>query len=195
MPELNDTWAQETTKAETVVALRERIAANLRAEREHAARHEVEEKVINELLEQSPFPVPQALIDRHVQTRLERNLRNLADQGVDPRRVRVDWPKLRARHEASAPREVRAALILEKIAEREHIETSAEAVETEVQRAAREMGRKPETVRARLTEEGVLDRIKNRIRQEQVLEFLVAHATGSEFGSTAGEAAKELART
>ncbi|MGH9482564.1 MAG: trigger factor, partial [Terriglobales bacterium] len=193
-PELNDTWAQEATGAESVAALRERIAGNLRAERAHDARHQVEEAVIEQLVAQSPFPLPQALVDRQVKSRLERNLHDLADRGVDPRRVKVDWPKLRARHEASAPREVRASLLLEKIAEREHFEPAQEAVEAEVQRAAKELGQTPEAVRARLTEQGVLDRIKNRLRQEQVLDYLVTQATEGGFGPSTPDAAPDTVK-
>lgn len=183
VPELTDAFVKEATGAETVEELRERIGANLRAEREHDARHHAEEAVVDQLLQQSEFPVPAALVDKQVDAKLERNIRGLADQGIDPRKLSVDWSKLRAKHEEAARREVRAALVLEKIAARENIEAPPEAVEAEIQRAAVELKQSPEALRARLADNGVLDRIKNRIRQERVLQFLLDQATGEGKGS------------
>ena len=194
VPELDDAFAKEATGNETLAELQQRILEWLRAQRRHEARHQVEEAIVDQLVAQSSFPVPQALVDQQVETKLERNLRSLADQGVDPRQLKLDWAKLRATHQQAAEREVRAALLMDKIAEREQIEAGPEEVEAEVQRAAAELRQTPEAVRARLTDQGVLDRIKNRIRQEKVVEFLVTQATSGGFDQAASGAAKELAR-
>ena len=184
VPELTDAFAKETTGAETVAELRQRIEENIRAEREHEARHKAEDAVVEQLLQQNAFPVPQALVDKQVDAKLERNLRNLAEQGVDPRKLNVDWTKLREKHAEAAQREVRVALLLEKIGEREHLEAPAEAVEAEIQRAAAELKQTPEALRARLTENGALDRIKSRLRQEHVLEFLITNASAGSSSSS-----------
>lgn len=173
VPAPDDDFAREATGAESLAALRERMAGAMRAEREHEARHQMEEQVVDELLRQSPFPVPDSLVDKQVEAKVERSLRSLAERGVDPRRMRLDWAKLRATHEAAARREVQAALILDKIAEREHIEAPAEAVEAEVQRAATELQQPVEALRARLAGNGVLQRIETRLRQERVMAMLV----------------------
>lgn len=193
LPELTDSFAQEATGVETVATLRERIATNLEADRRHQARHKVEEAIVDQLVAQSPFPVPEALVDQQMETRVERSLRGLAEQGVDPRKLKLDWSKLREQHQAAAEREVRAALLLEKIAAQEQVTVSDGEVETEVRRAYSHLGQTPEALQARLTDRGLLDRIKNRIRQERVLDFLVAQATEGKLEQAASGAAKELA--
>lgn len=179
VPELDDAFVKESTGAETVSELRQRIADNLRAEREHDARHKAEEAVVDQLLAQSEFAVPDSLVEKQVEAKLERNIRGLADQGIDPRKLQLDWSKLRAKHQDAARREVRTALVLEKIAQSEAIEAPAEAVEEEIQRAAVELKQSPDALRARLTDNGAMERIKNRIRQEKTLEFLLQNATGA----------------
>ena len=53
------------------------------------------ERILAELVKQHDFPVPEALIEGQMDTRLERVVRSLAAQGVDPRAVNLDWVSLR----------------------------------------------------------------------------------------------------
>lgn len=184
VPELTDTFVKETTGAETVEELRERIRNNFKAEREHEARHKAQDELVDQLLQQTAFPVPQALIDKQMDAKLRRNINELADRGIDPRKLKVDWSQLREQHRATAEREVRAALVLDKIAEREKIEASPDDVTAEIERAAQQLQQSPEALRARLTEDGTLDRIQNSLRQDQVLKFLLGIASGQTEGAT-----------
>ena len=70
--------------------------------------------------------------------------------------------------------EVKASLLLEKIAEEEKIEVGDEEIDREVQALAQQSKQTPEAIRARLTRDGALDRIRNRIRNEKTLDFLVS---------------------
>ena len=56
--------------------------------------------------------------------RLERVVRSLAQQGVDPRAVNVDWVSLRKRQEERAKDDVKAELVIDRIATEEKIEVS-----------------------------------------------------------------------
>jgi trigger factor len=189
LPELNDAFAKSATGVETVAELRQRIEAALRAEREHEARHAAEEQLVDQLLEQNPFPVPQTLVERRIEARIESNLRGLAEQGVDLRRLKPDWAMLRQRHQPPAERDVRAALVLEKIAERENIAAPEAAVEEEIATAAQDLKQTPEALRARLADNGGLERIRNRMRQDQVMRFLLDLAGGA--GAASGAGTKE----
>ena len=57
--------------------------------------------------------------------------------------------------------EVKASLLLEKIAEEEKIEVGDEEIEREVEALAKQSKQTPEAIRARLTQDGALDRIRN----------------------------------
>ena len=67
---------------------------------------------------------------------------------------------------------MKASLLLEKIADEEHIEVSDEEIDREVQALATQSKQAPEAIRARLTRDGALDRIRIRIRSEKTLDFL-----------------------
>ena len=83
-----------------------------------------------------------------------------------------DLDRLRAGQREQALQEVKAALLLEKIATEEKIEVSEEEIEREINALAQQSKQTLESVRARLTRDGALDRIRNRIREEKTLEFL-----------------------
>jgi trigger factor len=79
---------------------------------------------------------------------------------------------LRAGQRDQAVQDVKSSLLLERVADLEKIEAGEDEVNHEIQALAQQAKSTPEAVRARLTEEGGLDRIRNRIRSEKTLDFL-----------------------
>ncbi len=65
-------------------------------------------------------------------SRLERTVRSLASQGVDPRAVNVDWVALRSRQKDRSIEDVKAELLLDRIATAENIEVADEEVDKEI---------------------------------------------------------------
>ena len=177
MPELNDDFAKEVGSFDSVDALRKQLRENLEHEKQHQAEHEVKEKLIEQLVEKNDFPVPESMVERAVDARLERGLRALAAQGMRTEDMRkLDFQRLRAGQRDAALREVKASLILDKIADKEKIEVSDEDVDKEITIIASQAQQPTETIRARLTKEGALDRIRDRIRNEKALEFLLSRS-------------------
>jgi trigger factor len=174
LPEMNDEFAKGLGEEFTSVdELRKRIHDNMEAERKHSIEHEAKDKLVEELVKRNEFPVPESLIERQIDTRLERGLRALASQGMRAEDMRkMDMPRLRAGQREGAIREVKASLILEKIAEKEKLEVSDDEVQKEIDALAKQTQQTPEAIRARLTRDGALERIKDRMRNEKALEFL-----------------------
>jgi trigger factor len=173
LPALDDEFAKSLGEFASLEDLRARIHENMQHEKTHRAEHEAKEKLVDALVERNQFPVPKALVDRQVDLRLERGLRALAAQGVRTQDMqKMDLPRLRAGQREAALKEVKASLILEKIAEAEKIEVSDEDIQKEIDALAAEMRQPAETIRARLTRDGALDRIRSRIRNEKALDFL-----------------------
>ena len=113
------------------------------------------------------------MVDQQIDLRLERGLRALAAQGMKTEDMkRMDFDRLRAGQREGALREVKASLILEQIADRENIEVSDEELEQELAAIALQAKQPIEQVRTRLTEDGGLDRIRHRIRNDKTLNHL-----------------------
>jgi trigger factor len=173
LPELNDQFAKELGEFTGLDEVRKRIREGMEAERKHAAEREAKDKLVAELVQRNEFEVPEALVERQIDIRLERGLRALAAQGMKPEDIKkMDFNRLRAGQREQALQEVKASLLLDKIAEEENIEVSDAEIDQEVEALAKQSKQTPELIRARLTRDGALDRIRNRIRNEKTLDFL-----------------------
>jgi trigger factor len=173
LPELNDEFAKELGEFSSLDQVRKQIRENMLAERKHEAEHEAKNKLVAELVKRNDFEVPEALVDRQIDLRLERGLRALAAQGMKMEDMKkMDLPRLRAGQHDQAVQDVKSSLLLERIADLEKIEVGEAELSHELEALAAQSKQTLEAVRARLTQDGGLDRIRNRIRSEKTLEFL-----------------------
>ena len=173
LPELTDEFAKELGEFSSVEQVRQQIRQNIEAERRHNSEREAKDKLVAELVKRNDFEAPESLIDRQIDVRLERGLRALAAQGMKMEDMKkMDLPRLRAGQRDQAVQDVKSSLLLERVAELEHIEAGEEELNREIEALAQQSKQTPDAVRARLTQDGGLDRIRNRIRSEKTLDFL-----------------------
>jgi trigger factor len=173
LPELDDEFAQQLGEFTSLDQVRKQIRENMHAERKHDAERGAKDKLVAELVKRNDFEVPESLIERQIDLRLERGLRALAAQGMKMEDLKkMDLPRLRAGQRDQSVQDVKSSLLLERIAELEKIETGEEEVNHEIEALAQQSKQTPEAIRARLTQDGGLDRIRNRIRSEKTLDFL-----------------------
>ena len=173
LPELNDEFAKELGEFTSLDAVKKQIRENMEAEKRHTAEHEAKEKLVAELVKRNEFEVPESLVERQIDLRLERGLRALAAQGMKMEDMKkMDLARLRLGQREQALQDVKSSLLMERIAELEKITVSDDELNQEVEALAKQTKQTPEAVRARLTQDGGLDRIRNRIRSEKALNFL-----------------------
>ncbi len=173
LPELNDQFAKELGEFADLEEVKKRIREGMESERKHAAEHEAKDKLMAELVKRNEFEVPEALVDHQIDVRLERGLRALQAQGMKAEDIKkMDFARLRAGQRDQALQEVKASLLLDRIAEEEKIDVSDAEIDREVEALALQTKQSTEAVRARLTQDGALDRIRSRIRNEKTLDFL-----------------------
>ncbi len=173
LPELNDAFAKELGAFANLDDVRKKLREGMEAERKQAAERESKDKLVTELIKRNDLEMPEALVERQIDLRLERGLRALAAQGMKSEDMKkMDISRLRAGQREQAVQELKAAMLLEKIADQEKIEVGDEEINREVEALAEQSKQPVESIRARLTQEGVLDRIRNRIRNEKTLDYL-----------------------
>jgi trigger factor len=173
LPELNDDFAKELGEFKNLEEVRQRIREGMEHDRKSEAERNAKDKLLTELIRRNEFEVPEALVDRQIDVRLDRGLRALASQGMSSEHMKkLDFGRLRAGQHDQAVQEVKASLLLEKIADEEKIEVGDDEIDREIEALAKQTNQAPDAIRARLTRDGALDRIRNRIRNEKALEFL-----------------------
>src|SRR5580700_7739402 len=176
LPELNDEFAKDVSDATTLDELKTKVRENLEHQRDHKHKELLREKVIAALIKLHDFPVPESLVQHQMDVRLERVVRSLAAQGVDPRAVNVDWVTLRKRQQERATDDVKAELIIDRIATMENIDVTEEELQHELEHMASHSGESAEVARARLTKQGALDRMKAKLRSDKTLDWLAQNA-------------------
>jgi len=173
LPEMNNDFAKELGEFSTLDEVRQRIREGMEQERRQAADREAKDKLLTALIRRNEFEVPEALVERQIDVRLERGLRALAAQGMTSEAMKkMDLPRVRAGQRDQAVQEVKATLLLEKVADEEKIEVGDDEINREIETLATQTNQTPDAIRARLTRDGALDRIRNRIRNEKALDFL-----------------------
>ena len=172
LPELNDDFAKDVSEAKTLEELKKGVREGLEHERDHRHKELLHERVLAELVKKHDFPVPESLVEHQMDVRLERVVRSLAAQGVDPRAVNVDWVALRRRQEDRARDDVKAELIIDRIATAENIDVTEGDVKRELEHLGAHSGESAEALGARLTKQGTLDRMKAKLRSDKTLEWI-----------------------
>jgi trigger factor len=176
LPELNDEFAKDVSAFATLEELKAKIREDLEHQRDHRQKELQREKVLAELVKLHDFPVPESLVEHQMDVRLERVVRSLAAQGVDPRAVNVDWVSLRRRQEERAKDDVKAELIVDRIATAENIEVTPEELRHELEHLAGHSGESAGVLEARLTKQGTLDRMKAKLRSDKTLDWLAQNS-------------------
>ena len=177
LPELNDEFAQDLGDFRTLDEVKDAVRKSILAQRQNDAQREAKDKIIEKLVDTNEFPVPEIFVDRQIENRVEQRLRSLQAEGVDPKSFKLDWDKVKAAQKDAALREVKASLVLGKVAEKESINATNEEVDRELDRISRQEKQPVAVLRRKLTENGELSRIASHIQTEKTLNYLFEHAT------------------
>lgn len=173
LPELNDDFARELGEYENLAELENRVREHLENRKRRSVEGETKDRLFQALTEKFNFAVPESLVQEQIDARLERGLRALAAQGMQTEQMRkLDFGRLREAQRESAVSEVKASLLLAKIAQEENVEVSDEELDREIQMAAIQSREPVEALHARLTEDGGLARIREQLKREKTAQLL-----------------------
>jgi trigger factor len=103
---------------------------------------------------------------------MQRMVRELSRQGVNPQRLDVDWGKIREDQRKQSVRDVRGSLILQFVAEKEKLEVLDEELDAEIERIATDASKPVEKIREVLGRESGMARLREQIMNKKVLDFL-----------------------
>jgi trigger factor len=176
LPDADDELAKDLGEYETLEDVRKDLRERAEARARHDDERELERRLIAKLVELNPFDAPESLVEMELDSRLEAAARDLYQRGIDPNAAGIDWGAVRRKERESALAGVRSTLLLQKIVELESLKESEEDVDAEVERYAQALEKSPAALRAQMTKDGSLDRIRGRLRREKAVDFIKQHA-------------------
>jgi trigger factor len=177
LPELDDEFAKSLSdEFDSVETLKTKVREDLEARSTHESDRRLRDDVIRKLLDAHQFEVPQSLVEQQADQRLEAAARQMMGRGIDPRSAEINWEGAREELKVQAEDDVRATMLLEKIAEEEKIDVSDEEVQAEIEAIASASRQSIEQVRAALTKNGGERSIAHRLRNRKALDLLIENA-------------------
>ena len=177
-PELNDEWAKSLDEGySSVKDLRKKLRADLETYAKADADARVRNNALAKLIEENEFEVPNALVENQARNLLNNFAQDLGQRGVDLNKVENNFLQM-AFHQmrTQAERDVRGAMLLEKIGEAENVDVSKTEVDEEIGKMAEYYRSTSEEIFESLGKQGGTGVIENNLRTRKSIEALVAHA-------------------
>src|SRR5215203_230728 len=183
LPELDDEWAQSLDEGyESLADLKERLGKDLETVSNSDADAAVRSELIGKLIEKHDFEIPNTLIEAQARNLLNNFAEDMQQRGVDLNKVDKQFIQMAYdQMRPQAERDVRGAMLLEKIADLENVDVTDEDVAKEIEMMANYYGATPEQIRESISaQQGGEANIANNLRTRKAVEALVRHANVSE---------------
>ncbi len=140
LPDLDDEFAQDVSEFDTLAEYRESVVKKLTERKENEARHAKEEEAIQKIIEDSQMEIPDAMVDTQTRSMVDDFANRMAQQGLGMEQylqfTGSTVEQLMEQMKPDALKRIQSGLVLEAIAEAEHIEVSDEDVEAEIENMA-----------------------------------------------------------
>lgn len=184
VPAMDDDWAKSLDEGyESMNDLRTKLRADLEQYAQSDADARVRNNAIAKLIENHAFEIPGALIESQARNLLNNFAQDLQQRGVNLNTVEPDFVQMAySQMQTQAERDVRGAMLLEKVAEIEKVEVSDDDVSEEIGKMAEYYRMPAEEMRAMLQKQqgNSEDNIRNNLRTRKAIEALIAKAKVTE---------------
>ena len=177
LPEMDDEFAKDVSETcETLDDLKKEISDRLKKERQEAADHAFEEKVLDAVIANMKADIPQAMIESQIDSIVQDFRYRVQMQGMTFEQylqmTGTELGAFRAMFKDQAERQVKSRLVLEKVAELENIAVSDKEMEEEYAKMAEQYNMDVEKVKSIVA----ADALRDDLKISNALEFLKKNA-------------------
>ena len=176
LPALDADFAKKHFDMDSLDELREDVTKRISREKDARARAVMGERLVEELVKQNPFPMPEGLVAAGTEEAIQRIHLDLAMKGVPDEEIHKVVEKQKSESRENMEKALRSHFILEHLAQKEKIFVTEDNVEERVGQIASQYGKWPHEMRAYLEEHGLLSQLRRSMREDLVKEFLLSKA-------------------
>lgn len=181
MRELNDEFAQEISEFETLDELRENIKKSLLKASEVRRQDALRQAALEKLMESTPVVLAESAIKAQAINMAQQLEQRLMTQGISLEQyltiTNSNVEMLLNSIKPDAERQLKTSFILEKLIDEKGIEINDEELDIYINEMAERSGMEVERVRQNL--EGMEESIRNNLKMDKALDYLVEHAVVS----------------
>ncbi len=177
LPPLDDDFAKDHGECASLEELRAALRSRLEHELEQIQHEALKEQVVNRVIEKNSFTPPPSMVERQARYLLERAQNETAGSRRSEQTEAVSSSaETRKALEARAVRQVQATLLVEKIAQAEHIEISDKDVQERIDSLTKAAGERAKMVREFYSRSEAREELSGQIIFDRALDFLVERA-------------------
>ena len=175
LPELNDEFAKKAG-AESVDKLKEQVRKGIAHEREVELQSDLRNQLVEQLLKQTQFDLPDSLIAAETRSIVYDMVRENTMRGVSREELEQRKNDIFGFASQSAKDRLRASFVLDAIADKENITVEEDELEERIAQIAQRNRSTPERIKAQLVEHEEMGQIEDQVRVAKTLDFLMANA-------------------
>ena len=178
LPELDDEFAKDVSEFDTLDELKKSIKEKQEKQNEERAKYETEDAVIKAVCDNMKVEIPSGMINMEIDNMLKELEQRLSYQGLNLDQYVQFMGKtkedLRKEYEPQAIEGIKSRLALEAVIKAEKIEPDEAEITEKMKEMAKNYGK--ENDEEFLKNENVANYIKEGLKSEKALEFLVKNA-------------------
>jgi trigger factor len=181
LPPLDDELAKEFGEFETLNELRAKLAEIQKSQELERIEGDLRDRLIKALIERNDIEVPDALVDRQLQSMLENTRQRLAYQRLSLEMMGMNEERYKVQFRDVAVGQVKGSLLLDALARQEGITVEESDLEEKIRVLAGDANESLEAVRNHyLQNERAKDNLTAQIREERALALLLSQAKVTE---------------
>ncbi|HET6488245.1 MAG TPA: trigger factor [Syntrophales bacterium] len=176
LPELDEHFVKIFNKYDNLDALKADLRKSLEEENAGRVKANLQKAIQDKLLEQNPFEVPEAYVERQIFSMMVEYQRRMVMNGMDADNAAKVAANLHDQFRDEATRLVRSGLLLNKIAEKETLSVDDAEIDDRIREAASRYGRDFESMKASYEKDNLIERLRDQILEEKTLDFIESRA-------------------
>lgn len=173
VPELNNDFAKDLGKFETLDQLKEDVKKQLVEYKDREQENDLKNQVVQHLIKEYKFELPGFLKENLSQEILERAVQQMKMQRMPEKEIEEKKKELIAKAEERAEAEVRIAYLVDAIAKKESIQVEKEDIENHFKNMV-QAGQNPAYLENYLKDPQNIEKLRSQLLEEKVLQFLVS---------------------
>lgn len=181
LPEVGDELAKEVG-FDSLDELKKNVRESLITAAGYRVRDAHREEVVERVVEDAKVSVPDKLVDHEIEHLFEDLTNNMSSRGITMEQYQnaanKNEDQIKDDLRPEAVKSVRADLVLKAVADRENVAVSSDEIEHEVGRLARAYQQDEKKLYKRLTKEGRLESLAERLKRQKTLNLLAELALG-----------------
>lgn len=174
--EINDDFAKHLGKFQDLSELKSGVRKDLEASAQQDAKYDMENQLLEQLVKDSTFDIPNSLVEAQTKRLLEHAKHDLKHKGFTDEQISSKEKELLENLKKDAARQVRIYFILDEVANKEDVKVTQPEIEKGISDFAQRSHKNPQEVKEYLQEKDIFDDFVAELREEKTIEFLLQNA-------------------